>query len=95
MKIREYIARFKYHDSVKLLEKKIHLLMDGTNFSSRSLNLILGHLGYLDEEVICYGHTCSECPYNIPIAKGVCSTAASDYVRTLINRNRNPLEDML
>ena len=95
MKIRDYKRSRRYSDDPKQFEIDMKRLMSGTTFGAVILNAILKHLGFDDEEVICDTPYCIDCPFDSARSGIHCDIASSDYVRNLIIRKRDPLEDML
>lgn len=96
MKIRDYKRSRRYSDYPKQFEIEMKRLMSGETFGAGILNAILKHLGFDDEEVICDGIiNCRDCPFDRTRSGTYCDAASSDYVRNLIRRKRDPLEDML
>ena len=94
MKIKEYDPSVNIHEHSKEIEEKINDLLSGDTLTASWLDYILKYLGYDDEEVICGMH-CVECPYHPHKSGTFCSTASSNYVRSLISRRHDPLEELL
>ena len=100
MKIREVDAKyFKYDEHVDL-EEMTAALLDGEILGSHTLNTILYHAGLLDEDVICTGVSCGDCPYNPSHSDSAldCAELSSAYVRqTILDKvhKRTSVEDML
>ncbi len=100
MKIREFDAKYFEYTEKFDIEEMTAALLDGEVLGSRGLNAIFYHVGLLDEDAICTGVSCENCPHNPSHSDSAldCAELSSAYVREKVLNKvcaRTSVEDML